>query len=100
MALDDKDLDEAENFAIKYCNPQDSEIISELDRHARESAWALLQRIKHLESQKCVCEECGSEVEEEIEEEVENTPEEEAPADESEIAKLPKSSRKSDYLTQ
>ena len=77
MALDDKDLDEAENFAIKYCNPQDSEIISDLDRHARESAWALLQRIKHLESQKCVCEECGSEVEEEIEEEVENTPEEE-----------------------
>jgi len=82
MALDDKDLDEAENFAIKYCNPQDSEIISELDRHARESAWALLQRIKHLESQKCVCEECGSEVEEEIEEEVENTPEEEAGTEE------------------
>ena len=65
MGLEDKDFDEAENFTIKYCDPKDSEIVSELDRHARESAWALLQRIKHLESQKCVCEECGCEVEEE-----------------------------------
>ena len=62
MGENNKDLSEAEEFALKYCNPQDSEIISDLDRHARESAWALLQRIKHLENQKCVCEECGSEV--------------------------------------
>ena len=65
MGENNKDLSEAEEFALKYCNPQDSEIISGLDRHARESAWALLQRIKHLENQKCVCEECGSEVEDE-----------------------------------
>jgi hypothetical protein len=65
MGKNNKDLSEAEEFALKYCNPQDSEIISDLDRHARESAWALLQRIKHLENQKCVCEECGSEVEDE-----------------------------------
>ena len=70
MGENNKDLSEAEEFALKYCNPQDSEIISDLDRHARESAWALLQRIKHLENQKCVCEECGSEVEDE---EVEDT---------------------------
>ena len=66
-----KDLAEAEAFANKYCNPEDSEIISDLDRHARETAWALLQRIKHLEQKSCVCEECGSEVEDEpIEEQV------------------------------
>lgn len=70
MGANDKKLSEAEDFASKYCNPKDSEIISELDRNARQSAWALLQRIKHLEEQKCVCEECGSEVEgeEEVEE--------------------------------
>lgn len=65
MGENSKDLAEAEDFALKYCNPEDSEIISDLDRHARETAWALLQRIKHLESQKCVCEECGAEVEDE-----------------------------------
>jgi hypothetical protein len=67
----DKDLEEARDFALKYCNPDDSDIISDLDRHARETAWALLQRIKHLEQKSCVCEECGSEVEDEpVEEEV------------------------------
>lgn len=65
MGENSKDLAEAEDFALKYCNPKDSEIISDLDRHARESAWALLQRIKHLENQKCVCDECGCEVEDE-----------------------------------
>ena len=67
-----KELAEAEALALKYCNPDDSEIISDLDRHIRESAWALLERIKELEEQKCVCEQCGAEVEEEeiVEEEV------------------------------
>ena len=60
-----KDISEAEAFAKKYCNPEDSDIISDLDLHARKTAWALLQRIKHLEKKSCVCEECGSEVEEE-----------------------------------
>jgi len=60
-----KDISEAKAFAKKYCNPEDSDIISDLDRHARETAWTLLQRIKHLERKSCVCEECGSEVEEE-----------------------------------
>lgn len=75
MGRMDKDLEEARAFALKYCNPDDSDIISDLDRHARETAWALLQRIKHLEDEKCVCEECGCEVEE-IEEEYEHTPKE------------------------
>ncbi|MDB4317753.1 hypothetical protein N9973_00485 [bacterium] len=65
MGKNKKKYLQAEEFASKYCNPKDSEVISELDRNARQSAWALLQRIKHLEEQKCVCEECGSEVEEE-----------------------------------
>lgn len=60
-----KDILEAEAFAKKYCNPEDSDIISDLDLHARKTAWALLQKIKHLEKKSCVCEECGSEVEEE-----------------------------------
>ena len=70
MGEKNKELEEATAFALKYCNPEDSDVISDLDRHTRETAWALLQRIKHLESQKCVCEECGSEVEDE---EVEDT---------------------------
>ena len=70
MGEKNKQLEEATAFALKYCNPEDSDVISDLDRHTRETAWALLQRIKHLESQKCVCEECGSEVEDE---EVEDT---------------------------
>ena len=36
-----KDLAEAIAFAKKYCNPEDSELISDLDRHARETAWGL-----------------------------------------------------------
>ena len=71
MGETDKNLEEAEAFALKYCNPDDSEVISDLDRHARETAWALLQRVKHLDDQKCVCEECGIEIVEEVEEEVE-----------------------------
>jgi len=67
----DTSIEKAEAFARKFCNPEDSATISEIDVHAREVAWALLKRIKHLEQQSCVCEECGNQVEEEpIEEEV------------------------------
>ena len=66
MGEHSKDISEAEAFAKKYCNPEDSDIISDLDLHARKTAWVLLQRIKHLEENSCVCEECGSEVEEEV----------------------------------
>jgi len=95
MGENSKDLAEAEDFALKYCNPEDSEIISDLDRHARETAWALLQRIKHLESQKCVCEECGAEVEdeettEEVTEETEKVEGEEVKAEAPETSTLEK----------
>tara|TARA_B100001094_G_scaffold98998_1_gene95248 strand:- start:559 stop:1308 length:750 start_codon:yes stop_codon:yes gene_type:complete len=76
MGETDKNLEEAEAFALKYCNPDDSEVISDLDRHARETAWTLLQRIKHLDDQKCICEGCEIETVEGIEDEVESTPEE------------------------
>lgn len=76
MGETDKNLEEAEAFALKYCNPDDSEVISDLDRYARETAWTLLQRVKHLDDQKCVCEDCGIEIVEETEEEVEPSPEE------------------------
>ncbi|OUX87891.1 MAG: hypothetical protein CBB95_07820 [Alteromonas sp. TMED35] len=75
MGVTDKNLEEAEAFALKYCNPDDSEVISDLDRHARETAWTLLQKIKDLDDQKCVCKECGIEIVEEVEE-VESPPEE------------------------
>lgn len=81
-----KDLEEAKDFALKYCNPDDSDIISDLDKHTRNTAWALLQRVKHLEGQKCVCEECGCKVEE-IEEELEYTPEEQEKVKEEEVVK-------------
>lgn len=81
-----KDLEEAKDFALKYCNPDDSDIISDLDKHTRNTAWALLQRVKHLEGQKCVCEECGCKVEE-IEEELEYTPEEKEKVKEEEVVK-------------
>jgi hypothetical protein len=76
MGETDKNLEEAEAFALKYCNPDDSEVISDLDRYARETAWTLLQRVKHLDDQKCVCEDCGIEIVGETEEEVEPSPEE------------------------
>lgn len=76
MGETDKNLEEATSLALKYCNPDDSEIISDLDRHLREAAWTLLQRVKHLDDQKCVCEECGIEIVEDAEEEVESPPEE------------------------
>ena len=76
MGETDKNLEEATELALKYCNPDDSEIISDLDRHLREAAWTLLQRVKHLDDQKCVCEECGIEIVEEEEEKVESAPEE------------------------
>tara|TARA_R110001606_G_scaffold114217_1_gene241624 strand:- start:1165 stop:2052 length:888 start_codon:yes stop_codon:yes gene_type:complete len=61
------DLVEAEAFASNYCNPDDGETIANLDLHARETAWALLQRVKELEAQSCLCDECATEVEEEPE---------------------------------
>ena len=82
-----KELAEAEALALKYCNPDDSEIISDLDRHIRESAWALLERIKELEEQKCVCDQCGAEVEEEEVVEEEEAEEEVVQTEESETPK-------------
>ena len=76
MGETDKNLEEATSLALKYCNPDDSEIISDLDRHLREAAWTLLERINNLENQECVCEGCAPKVAEEIEEEVESSPEE------------------------
>ena len=61
------DLVEAEAFASNYCNPDDGETIANLDILARETAWALLQRVKELEAQSCLCDECATEVEEEPE---------------------------------
>ena len=51
MGETDKNLEEATALALKYCNPDDSEIISDLDRHLREAAWTLLERINNLENQ-------------------------------------------------
>ena len=107
MGETDKNLEEAEAFALKYCNPDDSEVISDLDRYARETAWTLLQRVKHLDDQKCVCEECGIEIVEEIEEEVEPSPEEQEEnpevegesSDDSNLQKLVETDKNNKRLT-
>jgi hypothetical protein len=107
MGERDKNLEEATDFALKYCNPDDSEVISDLDRHARETAWTLLQRIKHLDDEKCVCEECGIEIVEEAEEEVESPPEEQEEnpevesesSDESNLQKLLETDKNNKRLT-
>ena len=67
MGKNNKKLAEAEAFALKYCNPEDSEIISDLDRNSRETAWILLQKIKELQAQECVCEKCKAEEESQAE---------------------------------
>jgi hypothetical protein len=96
----DKNLEEAIDFTLKYCNPDDSDIISDLDRHARETAWALLEKINNLESQECVCEECASKI---IEEEVESVPEEQEETkeveDESNVQKLLEINKNNKQLT-
>ena len=107
MGETDKNLEEATELALKYCNPDDSEIISDLDRHLREAAWTLLQRVKHLDDQKCVCEECGIEMVEEEEEEVESPPEEQEEnpevkgesSDDSKLQKLIETDKNNKRLT-
>lgn len=64
----DKNLADAISFAEKYCNPNDSKIISEIDVHARESAWQLLNQLRN--GGEITCSKCATAVEEEVQEEV------------------------------
>lgn len=59
----DKNLEDAIAFAEKYCNPDDSKIISEIDVHARESAWKLLNQLKN--KGEITCSKCSTAVVEE-----------------------------------
>jgi len=92
----DTTLEEAEAFAEKFCNPEDSETISHIDVHAREVAWRLLHELKKAkEERKCICEECGAEVEdeeatEEVTEETEKVEGEEVKAEAPETSTLEK----------
>jgi hypothetical protein len=64
----DKSLADAIAFAEKYCNPDDSKIISEIDIHARESAWQLLNRLRNNEE--ITCSKCSAAVAEQAQEEI------------------------------
>lgn len=59
----DKSLADAIAFAEKYCNPDDSKIISEIDVHARESAWQLLSQLRN--NGEITCSKCAAVVAEE-----------------------------------
>lgn len=64
----EKSIAEAIAFAEKYCSPEDSQIISEIDIHARNAAWQLLNQLKNNGG--TVCSTCGAATTEEGQQEV------------------------------
>jgi len=69
-------LEKAKDFAKRFCQPEDKDLVADIDENAREAAWRLLKALEEVQqSSSCECEKCNSEEEEE--EEV--TEEEEVP---------------------
>jgi hypothetical protein len=70
-------LEQAKDFASRFCQPQDNALVEDFDETARETAWRLLQALEELQHQHSeghVCEKCqaaAAEEEESIGEEVE-----------------------------
>jgi len=72
-------LEQAKDFASRFCQPEDNDLVEDFDESAREAAWQLLQALEQVQHQECnefVCEKCK-----EIEEE-QSTDEEEQSIDE------------------
>ncbi len=60
-------LEQAKDFASRFCQPEDNDLVEDFDESAREAAWRLLQALEDVQHQECnefVCEKC-KEVEEE-----------------------------------
>ena len=70
-------LEQAKDFASRFCQPEDNALVEDFDETARETAWRLLQALEELQHQHSeghVCEKCqaaAAEEEESIGEEVE-----------------------------
>ena len=71
-------LEKAKDFAKRFCQPEDKDLVADIDENAREAAWRLLKALEEVQqSSSCECEKCNSEEEEVTEEEA--TEEEEVP---------------------
>jgi len=60
-------LEQAKDFASRFCQPEDNDLVEDFDESAREAAWQLLQALEQVQHQECnefVCEKC-KEIEEE-----------------------------------
>jgi len=60
-------LEQAKDFASRFCQPEDNDLVEDFDESAREAAWRLLQALEEVQHQECnefVCEKC-KEIEEE-----------------------------------
>ena len=66
-------LEQAKDFANRFCQPKDNDLVEDFDESAREAAWQLLQALEQVQHQDCnefVCEKCKElEEEESIDEE-------------------------------
>lgn len=67
-------LEQARDFAERFCQPKDNSLVEDFDETAREAAWRLLQALEsHQHNEGHICEKCqaAEEEKESIEEKVE-----------------------------
>jgi hypothetical protein len=67
-------LEQARDFAERFCQPKDNTLVEDFDETAREAAWRLLQALElHQHNEGHICEKCqaAEEEKESIEEKVE-----------------------------
>ena len=60
-------LEQAKDFASRFCQPEDNDLVEDFDESAREAAWQLLQALEQVQHQECnefVCEKCKEKEEE------------------------------------
>ena len=60
-------LEQAKDFASRFCQPKDNDLVEDFDESAREAAWQLLQALEEVQHQGCnefVCEKCKEKEEE------------------------------------
>lgn len=73
-------LEQAKDFASRFCQPKDNDLVEDFDESAREAAWRLLQALEEVQYHQCdehVCEKCK-------EKEEENSIDEEDPTEDAE----------------
>ena len=90
-------LEQAKDFASRFCQPEDNDLVEDFDESAREAAWRLLQALEDVQHQECnefVCEKCKEvEEEESIDEEgADEIEEEEIEANEAVVVEAEKPS--------